>query len=62
MGSNEASYPYIPFHISCLLKNKKDCKDVYCILNSFKKNILLKYFNSSIVMTNLKIDQIKILE
>ena len=34
MDSYEASYPYIPFHISCLLKNKKGCKDVYCILNS----------------------------
>ena len=30
--SYEASYPYIPFHISCLQKNKQGCKDVYCIL------------------------------
>ena len=36
MDSYEAIYPYmyIPFHISCLLKNKKGCKGVYCILNS----------------------------
>ena len=34
MDSYETSYPYIPFHIPCLLENKKGCKDVYCILNS----------------------------